>query len=100
MPSWEDHVKFVESHPYEAWYFISSPDTVGACYLTKQDEIGVFISKENQGNGYGKKAVQAIMQQHGPRRYLAHINALNERSMLLFSNLGFKTISHTMAFTS
>jgi hypothetical protein len=22
MPSWDDHVRFVESKPYQAWYFI------------------------------------------------------------------------------
>lgn len=94
MPHWEDHAKFVEKHPYEAWYFIGQ-EPVGAIYLTKQNEIGIGIFKEHQGKGYGPQAIKELMRRHGKRRYLANINPRNEPSARVFSNLGFKLVQHT-----
>ena len=95
MPCWGDHVRFVESNPYRAWYFVMDEKPVGSCYLSKHNEIGVQIFKAHQGKGYGRQAVQAIISAHGPRRYLANINPHNERSKELFTGLGFKLIQHT-----
>jgi RimJ/RimL family protein N-acetyltransferase len=97
MPIWAQHVAFVESRPYEAWYFIHDPDAIGACYLTKQNEIGVQIIKWRWGQGLGKAAVQELMKLHGPRRYLANINPANKRSIKMFKGLGFELIQHTYA---
>jgi RimJ/RimL family protein N-acetyltransferase len=95
MPSWDEHVRFVESKPYQAWYFIEDDGIAGACYLSKQDEIGVFVFKHHQGRGCGTWAIMAIMLKHGRRRYLANINPCNTRSAEIFRNLGFKQIQAT-----
>ncbi len=95
MPSWDEHIKFVNSKPYQAWYFICDPEPIGTCYLTERNEIGVFIHKQFQGKGYGKKAVEMLMQKHGQRRYLANISPENEPSAVLFAKLGFKLVQHT-----
>ena len=95
MPSWAEHVRFVESKPYAAWYFIEHEGIVGACYLSKQDEIGVFVFKAHQGKNYGPWAIEAIMLKHGKRRYLANVSPRNERSSEIFRNLGFKPIQVT-----
>jgi RimJ/RimL family protein N-acetyltransferase len=105
LPAWGDHVAFVESDPYAAWHAIEirSSQTpfgaaflpVGACYLSKQDEIGIHIFKAHRGKGYGWRAVKALIDKHGPRRYLANINPRNERSAEMFSRMGFKLIQHT-----
>ncbi len=97
MPSWPDHMKFVESRPYKAWYFICDPLVVGACYLSKLNEIGVFIFKECQYKGYGTAAVTKLMDLHGPGRYLANINGRNEPSKRMFARLGFIPIQETFA---
>ena len=94
MPCWGDHIRFVESKPYEAWYFIGD-EPLGACYLSKQNEIGVALFKQYQGKGHGRQAVKAIMDMHGRRRYLANINPQNERSRFMFQGLGFKLIQQT-----
>lgn len=93
MPSWSDHIKFMESKPYEAWYIIG--DDYGVCYLSKQNEIGVFLFREFRGMGYGPRAIKALMAKHGPRRYLANVNPRNEASATVFRNLGFKLVQHT-----
>jgi len=96
MPGFCQHIAFVESKPYEAWYFIVGGDDVyGACYLTKGDEIGIHIFRSHRGHGYGKRAVEALIRDKGPRRYLANISPRNENSAAMFSRLGFTLIQHT-----
>lgn len=96
LPEWEAHLRFVDSKPYTAWRLIVvDNEAVGACYLSKQNEIGVQVKKEHQGKGYGKQAVKLLMEECGPRRYLANINPKNERSAELFKSLGFNLIQHT-----
>lgn len=94
MPCWGDHVRFIDSGPYEAWYFIGD-EPLGACYLSKQNEIGIGIFKEHQGKGYGPQAIKELMRIHGPRRYLANINPRNEPSKGMFASLGFKLCQET-----
>jgi RimJ/RimL family protein N-acetyltransferase len=107
MPTFEEHTKFVESHPYEAWYLIEEKGVaggwaVGSIYLTRPNvpplpgnEIGIFIRKGYRGMGLGKQAVQFLMAQHGPRDYLANINPQNFPSIAMFSGLGFHHVQNT-----
>ncbi|KKN77981.1 hypothetical protein LCGC14_0355460 [marine sediment metagenome] len=109
MPTWEEHQAFVTSWPYAAWYLVEAwvrcipedrmcprtPTIVGAVYLTKADEIGVFIFKAYQGNNYGSRAVLKLMEAHPRDRYLANINPANERSVNMFEGLGFRHIQNT-----
>jgi len=112
MPTWDEHVRFVASKPYQAWYLLevddgnnsrtAPPQIVGAIYLTKPaakaragDEIGVFVFKAHRGKGYGKAAIKALMSQHGKRRYLANIAPGNAASIKLFDALGFRHIQNT-----
>lgn len=97
MPTLLEHTVFVQSDPYAAWYFIV-PDRadmfVGSIYLSKQNEIGIFIFKTFQGHGYGKAAVEALMAKHkGP--FLANIAPGNLASQMFFEKLGFKPIQVT-----
>ena len=95
MPAWSDHVRFIESRPYQNWYFIDDNGIVGACYITKLNEIGVQIFKKSRGKGYGAWAVETMIGGFGKRRYLANINPHNEASAALFAKLGFKLAQHT-----
>lgn len=95
MPTFDEHIRFIQSKPYEAWYFIENGETLGSCYLSKQNEIGVFVFARHRGHGYGKWAVEAIMTKHGKRRYLANINPQNVRSAAMFKTLGFGLLQHT-----
>lgn len=98
MPCFGDHVRFVESNPYQVWYFMMQADRpVGACYLTKQNEIGVFTFKKCRGNGYGREAVSILMSRHPKARFLANINPDNQPSMAMFHALGFKVCQVTLA---
>ena len=49
MPSYEEHTHFVLSNPYSVWYVIKLKNKkTGSIYLSKQNEIGIFIKKEFQ----------------------------------------------------
>lgn len=96
MPTFLKHTRFINSKPYAAWYIIESVDFwVGNCYLTRRNEIGIFLTPEARGGGIGIWAVRELMQLHGKRRYLANIAPTNPGSIDFFEGLGFKLIQHT-----
>lgn len=95
MPIPADHIEFVYSKPYEAWYLVwAGAAPVGAVYLSKQREIGIAIFKEHRRRGYARAAVKALMQNH-PGRFLANINPQNHRSQTLFATMGFSQAQMT-----
>jgi len=101
MPTWSAHVKFVRSKPYKAWYLIEADGEIaGATYLSKQDEIGIFLFQLYRGRGIGPKAVAALMRRHPRRRFLANINPRNEGSVAMFEGMGFRHIQNTYELES
>ena len=85
--------------PYRAWYLIEAKgEIVGAVYLSKADEIGVFLFRKHQGHSLGPKAVGAIMKRHPRRRFLANINPRNQGSIAMFESMGFRHLQNTYEF--
>jgi len=96
MPTHDEHVSFLSSQPYSAHYIVElNGFDVGVGYLTKADEIGVYIKPDYRGQGVGKKTVVAVMLMNPRKRYLANINPLNERSKKLFAGMGFGLLQET-----
>lgn len=101
MPTYENHIKFVMSKPYSKWYIILyDKKKIGSIYLSKQDEIGIFIKKGMQGRGIGMKALKILMDTHPRKRFLANISPRNKKSMQFFKKNGFKLIQYTYEFIS
>ena len=95
FPTWKEHCTFIDSLPYRVWYLILvGNECVGSIYLSKQQEIGVFIFRTHQQKGYGKAAVTLLMEQH-PDKFLANINPANTPSIKMFESLGFTHIQNT-----
>jgi RimJ/RimL family protein N-acetyltransferase len=100
MPTWDEHVAFVQSKPYSAWYLIEHNDAiVGSSCLTATNEIGVFIFSAFQGRFLGPAAVTLLMEKHPATRFLANINPANQSSITIFEKLGFRHIQNTYEFT-
>lgn len=106
LPSWSDHFAFVASKPYRAWYLIDVDGTfVGYVSLTNLNEIGIILARAHRGKGYGATAVKDLMARLHPLpevrggHFIANINPNNERSIRLFSALGFKPLQVTFATT-
>ena len=96
MPSYNEHLKFIKSKPYTKWYIIlKSKDRIGSIYLSKNDEIGIFLSKKYQGKNIGNDALKELIRKNPRERYLANVNPKNKKSSAFFKNNNFKLIQHT-----
>lgn len=96
MPTFSQHEKFVNSKPYSKWYIITdSGEKVGSIYLTKQNEIGIFVKKDVQSKGIGMKAIIEMMEKNPRSRYLANVNPKNRKSIEFFKKNGFKLLQYT-----
>ena len=107
MPAPSAHVEFVRSKPYYLWFLIfidEQADPIGAINVTERNEIGIVLWPDHRGKGYGKAAVQHLLQVYPPlpaipsRRpchFVANINPKNGASIRLFTSLGGVHIQNT-----
>ena len=96
MPSYNEHLKFIKSKPYTKWYIIlKSKYRIGSIYLSKNDEIGIFLSKKYQGKNIGNDALAELIRKNPRERYLANVNPKNKKSSTFFKNNNFKLIQYT-----
>ena len=105
MPTWQEHVEFVDSKPYPLWFLLSNGrEFVGYVSLTNRNEIGIVILKEHRKKGYGSSAVKKLMDEYDlfppipserVGKFIANINPLNTKSIEMFERLGFKHIQNT-----
>lgn len=109
MPTYNTHLKFIESKPYKKWYVVigitknssnkkqiySSKIKVASVYLSKNDEIGIFVSKKFHGMSIGKFALNELISRNPRKRYLANVNPKNKKSIKFFKNNNFKLIQYT-----
>ena len=96
MPTYNEHTKFIKSKPYSKWYIIlKSKQKIGSIYLSKNDEIGIFLSKKFQGKNVGNFVLNELMKKNPRKRFLANVNPKNKKSMEFFKKNGFKLIQYT-----
>lgn len=101
MPTYTEHSKFVLTKPYSKWYIIIHKNKkIGNTYLTKTNEIGIFVLKEIEIKGIGKIVLEEIMKKNPRSRYLANVSPKNDKSSNFFKKNGFRLIQHTYEFTS
>ena len=97
MPTYSQHTKFIKSKPYSKWYIIlKSKQKIGSIYLSKNDEIGIFLSKKFQGKNVGNSALNELMKKNPRKRFLANVNPKNKKSISFFKNNNFKLIQYTL----
>ena len=96
MPTFNQHVNFVLSKPYSKWYIIlQGIDKVGSIYLSKQNEIGIFLKKESHHAGIGTMALKLVMKKNPKKGYLANVNPKNKKLIEFFKNNNFKILQYT-----
>jgi len=99
MPTYTEHSKFVLSKPYSKWYIIIHKNKkIGNTYLTKTNEIGIFILKSIKIKGIGKIVLEEIIKNNPRSRYLANVSPNNDKSSNFFKKNGFKLIQYTYEF--
>ena len=100
MPSYSEHTRFVLSKPYSKWYIIYYKNRkVGNVYLSKMNEIGIFILKTIKVKGLGSLVLEQVLKKNPKTRYLANVNPKNVKSAEFFKKNGFKLIQHTYELT-
>ncbi len=96
MPTYNEHIKFVASKPYFRWYIIEyNNKKSGSIYLSKNNEIGIFVKKSFRGNKIGENAMKLLIQKYTKSRYLANVNPKNKKSIKFFKKFKFKLIQNT-----
>ena len=100
MPTYTEHTRFVLSNPYSKWYIILQKNKkIGNAYLTKTNEIGIFILKSIKIKGIGTIVLEKIMEENPRSRYLANVSPKNNKSSSFFKKNGFKLIQYTYELT-
>jgi hypothetical protein len=96
MPTFSQHVKFVKTKPYEKWYIIiKNKKKCGAIYLTKLNEIGLQLKKEEFNKKIETDILKLIMKKNPRARYLANVNPKNKKRIDFLKKNGFKLIQYT-----
>ncbi len=99
MPNYSEHVRFVKSKPYTKWNIIEwGKQKVGSIYLSKNDEIGIFLKKQFQGKNVGQESLELFIKMNPRKRYLANVSPKNIVSQKFFKKNGFKLIQYTYEF--
>jgi len=99
MPTFRQHQRFVRSVPYNAWHLIQvGDDWAGAIYLSRANEIGVFLFPPYRGSKLAPEAIRQLMVKHPRERYLANISPTNPASLWMFRRLGFLPLQHTYEY--
>lgn len=101
IPTYSEHVKFVKSKPYTKWNIIEyGKQKAGSIYLSKNDEIGIFLKKQFQGKNVAQESLELFMKMNPRKRYLANISPKNIGSQKFFKKNDFKLIQYTYEFQS
>lgn len=96
MPSREKSDKFNASKPYAYDFVILiNAERVGRVYISKANEVGIFIKKEHQNKRCGRKIMSLLFDRVRLKKYYANIAPLNIRAQKFFTKLGFRLIQYT-----
>jgi GNAT superfamily N-acetyltransferase len=100
MPTYNEHLKFLKSKPYNKWYIAKyGALKIGSVYLTSQNEIGIFVKKSHQNKKLGGIILSQLIQENPRKRYLANVSPKNTISKKFFKSHGFKFIQKTFELT-
>jgi len=98
LPPYDDSKKYVSkflyengNHELDKWYMVidSENKVLGSVNLSKKNYISYQILIPFQGNGFGKKSVELLIEQNPRDRYFISVHNKNEISQNLSKKLGF-----------
>jgi len=101
MPSYDEHVEFWKAEPYKLAMIVHYVDEdgcehapVGYCYITKQNELGIFVSELYRGRGIATESLGELFEIMDGDIF-ANVAPSNYHSRHLFEKLGFDLIQLT-----
>jgi len=97
MPSYEEHINFFESNPYDAWYLIEKEfctEYFGAIYINR-GEIGIHLFPQHRNKGYEIIAIRMLFAKCALERYFINVAVDNRALADAAKYLGGKMIQVT-----
>ncbi len=96
MPTYDEHIEFVNSNPYSKWYIIEiDNEKVGSIYLTKQNEIGVHVFQKFEEIKTYQNIVKEFISKYPKNQFLINISPKNKLYIDFSEELGFKLVRYT-----
>ena len=96
MPTYNQHIKFLKSKPYSKWYIIIlEKQKIGSIYLSKQNEIGIFLMKSWDIDDIRLKSLIILMKKNPRKRYLANVNPNNKKLISFWKKNNFSLVSYS-----
>lgn len=96
MPTKKQHIKFITSKPYSKWYIILIGNIkIGSIYLSKQDEIGLYIKQNWAWKGLESLVLKQLIMKNFRSRYLINTNPKNKKLISLLKKHKFKLLQQT-----
>jgi len=96
LPTFAEHIEFVRSKPYKAWYIIlENKMPIGSCYISMTHQVGVAVFKKYRKQGIGTRILEDLIKKYPNTELIANINPKNDKSIKMFEKLGFKHIQNT-----
>ena len=90
LPLFNEHLEFIKSKPYDAWYIIEiESKQVGHIYIDNENRIGWFIKREFKGFGFVIPAFEELKILHKRKNYLGKVNPNNFEAQNLLTKLKF-----------
>lgn len=94
MPTWDQHIAFVNSKPYSHWYLVElDGEFVGSIYISKQRELGRFLFKKHTGKGLMHEAFKLLHARH-PGKYIGNVAPGNRPAQKQVENEGWKLVQY------
>ena len=96
MPTYDEHVKFIESEPYSKWCIIEIDDKkIGSIYLTKENEIGIHFFTQYEENERFQNVIKEFFLKEPREKFFMNVSPKNEQYIDLTKKLGFHLVQHT-----
>jgi len=90
LPLFNEHLEFIKSKPYDAWYIIEiESKQVGHIYIDNENRIGWFIKIEFKGFGFVIPAFEELKILHKRKIYFGKVNPNNFEAQNLLTKLKF-----------
>jgi len=101
MPTYKQHLKFVDSKPYLKWYVIYYRNNrIGSAYISKQNEIGIHFKKSFNIHKLHKSVMDILIKKNPKKRYLVNVSPKNKKDIIFLHTYGFKLIQYTYELTN
>lgn len=71
LPSFQEHIKFVQNHPYRVWYLVKvNSNYIGSAYLMENNCVGINLITDVN---WFASIVETILKKHKPLREIKSV---------------------------